>query len=426
MKKISTPLEAELSQRRYQDESQHGDNRSPFQHDRDRIIHSTAFRRLQYKTQVYVIHEGDFYRTRLTHSLEVAQIARGIAAHLAEPFGVEPDLAESIALAHDVGHPPFGHIGGEELNHLLKQYEIPFDHNVQSYRIVTELEERYTEFKGLNLTYGTLEGILRHCTFFDKESDIVNNIPEELKEEAASFWTHQQPIIEAQIVNVSDSIAYATHDLEDAMEVGLLEWNEFKTLSEKYGLKSVLDIIGDVEEAMAKYKQLNGDVSKAIFEKVRNRTLSRLFINKLILETVSQSGSNLNGYTCASEELLEKVRDSQSITIALPPSLESDLKNLLENILIKRVYREPRVMIMMQKAKNILETVFEACMDEPGLLPKRTQFRLKPYYELGDKKSSDEGKHMLGKVVGDYISGMTDKYAMDMYQLLTQAYEKAL
>jgi dGTPase len=163
MKMTAASQEGELAKRKYKDESQSGDIRTPFQHDRDRVIHSTAFRRLQYKTQVYAIHEGDLYRTRLTHSLEVAQIARGIAYHL----GADPDLAEAISVAHDLGHAPFGHTGENKLRDLLAQFGIPFDHNVQSYRIVTELEERYTEFKGLNLTHATLEGILRHCTFFD-------------------------------------------------------------------------------------------------------------------------------------------------------------------------------------------------------------------------------------------------------------------
>ena len=179
MIKIKTPIESIWAERVYEDEPQTDANRTLFQHDRDRIIHSTAFRRLQYKTQVYVIHEGDLYRTRLTHSLEVGQIARGLAFNL----GADPDLAEAIALAHDLGHAPFGHIGDDKLKDLLssKKYKIPFDHNIQSYRIVTGLEERYSLFKGLNLTRATLDGILRHRTLFDPEKDIRNNIPEDKK-----------------------------------------------------------------------------------------------------------------------------------------------------------------------------------------------------------------------------------------------------
>ena len=424
MKMIATSQEGELTKRRYKDEPQIGDIRTPFQHDQDRIIHSTAFRRLQYKTQVYVIHEGDLYRTRLTHSLEVAQIARGIALQL----GANPDLAEAIALAHDLGHAPFGHIGGDALHDLLSPYGIPFDHNVQSYRIVTALEERYTDFKGLNLTHATLEGILRHRTYFDSEEEVLTNIPEELKEEVSSFWKHKQSTLEAQIVNIADSIAYATHDVEDALEVGLLEWVEFKTLLANYHISFVIRIINDdLQDAIEKYKQANGEINEEIVRKVRNRTLSRLLINELILQTVAQSKKNLDEFNCNVEQLMAAVRDSRNIIIALPKTLEKQLRNLLSEILFNHVYQEPRVMIMMQKAKRIVETLFSAFMETPKALPSRTQAKLGAYYQLDEKRrASEPGRHMLARVVGDYISGMSDKYAMDTYQLLTQAYEKAL
>ncbi|MFC2049830.1 deoxyguanosinetriphosphate triphosphohydrolase family protein [Chloroflexota bacterium] len=424
MKMIATSQKGELAKRRYKDEPQIGDIRTPFQHDKDRIIHSTAFRRLQYKTQVYVIHEGDLYRTRLTHSLEVAQIAGGIALQL----GADPDLAEAIALAHDLGHAPFGHIGGNTLRDLLVPFGILFDHNVQSYRIVTVLEERYTSFKGLNLTYATLEGILRHRTYFDNEEEILANIPNELKEEVSSFWNHKQPIIEAQIVNIADSIAYATHDLEDALEVGLLEWAEFKTLVDKYDITFVIGLSNDdLHKAIEQYKQANGETNEKIVRKVKHRTLSRLIINKLILETVAQTKKNLDEFNCNGEQLTAAVRDSRNVTIALPTALEKQLRNLLSRILFDHVYREPRVMIMMQKAKRILETIFSACMEAPEALPNRTQAKLETYYQLDKKKrASKPGRRILARAVGDYISGMTDKYAMDTYQLLTQAYEKAL
>jgi dGTPase len=424
MKPITASREEELEKRTYQDESQIGDIRTPFQHDKDRIIHSTAFRRLQYKTQVYVIHEGDLYRTRLTHSLEVAQVARGIALQL----DANPDLAEAIALAHDLGHAPFGHIGGDTLHDLLSPYDIPFDHNVQSYRIVTDLEERYIDFKGLNLTHATLEGILRHRTYFDSEEDMLKNIPEELKKEVSSFWKHKQSILEAQIVNIADSIAYATHDVEDALEVGMLEWVEFNRLLSDYDISFVIRIINDgLQDAIEKYKQVKGEINKGIVRKVRHRTLSRLLINELILQTVAQSKKNLTKFRCDSEQLPGAIRDSKTMTIALSPSFEKQLRNLLSEVLFKHVYREPRVMIMMQKAKRILETLFSAFMETPEALPSRTQARLETYYQLSEKKrKSRTGKCKLARVVADYISGMTDKYAMDTYQLLTQAYEKAL
>ena len=424
MKPIAILTDRELEKRRYPDEPQIDDIRTPFQHDKDRVIHSTAFRRLQYKTQVYVIHEGDLYRTRLTHSLEVAQVARGIALQL----GANLDLAEAIALAHDLGHAPFGHIGGDTLRALLSPYGVPFDHNVQSYRIVTDLEERYPDFKGLNLTYATLEGILRHCTYFDSENDILTNIPKELKEEVSSFWKHKQPILEAQIVNIADSIAYATHDIEDALEVGLLEWGEFKTLLENHHISFVTRIIThDLGRAIERYRQVNGETGEEIVRKVRNRTLSRLLINELILQTVVQSKKNLAKFRRTSEELGGAIRDSETVTIALPQDLEEQLRNLLAKILFNHVYREPRVMVMMQKAKRILETLFMAFMETPEALPSRTQAKVEAFYKLGERRrKGSAARRMLARVVADYISGMTDKYAMDTYQLLTQAYEKAL
>jgi len=424
MKTIPTSQEEELTKRRYKDEPQINDIRTPFQHDKDRIIHSTAFRRLQYKTQVYVIHEGDLYRTRLTHSLEVAQIARGLALQL----GADPDLAEAIALAHDLGHAPFGHVGGDTLRGLLAPFGVPFDHNVQSYRIVTALEERYTHFTGLNLTYATLEGILRHCTYFDNEEDILSNTPDELQKEVSSVWDHKHPTIEAQVVNIADSVAYAAHDLEDALEVGLLEWAEFKKLADEYAIEFVASIINnDLQNAIEEYKQSNREANKQIVRKVRNRTLSRLLINELILQTVAQSKKNLAEFKCHSGQLVGAIRQSRTITVALPSGLEEQLRNLLDRILFNHVYQEPRVMIMMLKAKRILEALFSAFMETPKALPSRTQGKLGTYYQLDQKKrAGEQGRRILARVVGDYISGMTDKYAMDTYQLLTQAYEKAL
>jgi dGTPase len=424
MKGVATPAASELAKRKYRDESQVGDVRTPFQHDKDRITHSTAFRRLQYKTQVYVIHEADLYRTRLTHSLEVAQIAGGIARQLQ----ADVDLAEAIALAHDLGHAPFGHIGGDTLHDLLSEYGIPFDHNVQSYRIVTNLEERYTDFKGLNLTYATLEGILRHCTYFDSEEEIRSRIPMGLTEEVSQFWTTVQPSIEAQIVNIADSITYATHDIEDALEVGLLGWSEFQSMVEDHDIVFVIELINnDLKQAIDRYKNANPEASEEIIKKIQQRTLSRLLIDKLTRETITQTEKNLARLNSKNGKLWEEVRVSESAVVALKPNLEKQLRILLDGILFSHVYREPRVMVMMQKGKRILETLFSACMEEPKIMPARTQAKLMKYYQMSKKKQSSKlGKSILARVVADYISGMTDKYAMDTYQLLTQAYEKAL
>jgi dGTPase len=421
-----TPTDGELAKRRYRDESQIADPRSPFRHDRDRIIHCTAFRRLQYKTQVYVIHEGDLYRTRLTHSLEVAQIAMG----LAQSLEADGDLAEAIALAHDLGHAPFGHSGEETVRHLMEKHGIPFDHNIQSYRIVSELEERYTNFKGLNLTYATLEGILRHFTYFDKEESIRASIPRELQREVAQFWSTPQPTLEAQTVNVADIIAYAAHDIEDALEVGLLNWDEFYRSIEKYSIAFMKELIDHpLAESLKEYQQRNGDTSGPLLAKMRNRTLSRLIIDKLIRETTQNAKANLvklNKKRTASP-LSEEIRMSPSAMVALPGALQEQVKILVEDLLFNRVYREPRVVIMSEKGRRILQALFETFMRVPAALPTRTQCRLVAYYALDEKqRRSKRGQRMLARVVADYISGMTDKYAMDMYQTLTQAYEKAL
>jgi len=241
MRKIAIPNCSEFAKRRYKDELHPKDARTPFQHDKDRILYSTAFRRLQYKTQVYVIHEGDLYRTRLTHTLEVAQIAKALASSLKADI----DLAEAIALAHDIGHAPFGRAGGKKINDLVATYGLSFEHNIQSYRIVSSLEERYASFKGLNLTHATLEGILRHCTYFDKQEDIKSSIPNELMDEVSMYWNSQQPSAEAQIVNLADIIAYATHDIEDALSAGLIDWNTFKSKAKEEEITFLEKIIDE-------------------------------------------------------------------------------------------------------------------------------------------------------------------------------------
>lgn len=425
MIEIGTLIKSRYAERVHEDESQTDDKRTPFQHDKDRIIHSTAFRRLQYKTQVYVIHEGDLYRTRLTHSLEVAQIARGLASNL----GADPDLAEAISLAHDLGHAPFGHIGGDELRELLSSYEIPFDHNIQSYRIVTGLEERYSRFKGLNLTHATLEGILRHHTLFDLEKDIRNSIPKEIKKEILHYLdSSTSPSAETQIVNVADTIAYAAHDIEDALAVGLISWSNFKKRVKKENVTFLEQILGGKLEAhIDEYKKRDSYYTDEAIQKMRTRTLSRLIIDFLIKVVCQQTELNKAALANDKGDNWVDVRGQKSSIVVFPEDIGEQVEKLVGVVLLKHVYREPRVMIMMQKAKRITGVLFQSFMDEPEALPKITQARLTGYFALSeqDRKRKTEQKK-LAQVVGDYISGMTDKYAMDMYQLLTQAYEKAL
>lgn len=427
MLKMETPLKSEFTKRKFEEESQKGDDRTPFQHDKDRILHSIAFRRLQYKTQVYVIHEGDFYRTRLTHTLEVSQIARALAHML----GANTDLAEAIALAHDLGHTPFGHAGGDKLRELVAEYKIPFEHNIQAYRIVSYLEERYASFDGLNLTHATLEGILRHCTYFDREEDIISGIPKDMENEVQGYFNKsRQPSVEAQIVNIADVIAYAAHDLEDALAAGLIDWDDFRTETGKRSitfLKKLMD--RDLDKQICTYVDRKGSINKMNPRalKVGNRILSRLVIDKLIRETVRHTKSNIASLGGYGANLWQEVRAHSTSSVALPEVLEGQVKTLVEEVLFNSVYRAPRVMVMMEKAKRIVEVLFQAFMNEPRALPLVTQARLPDCFcKLEGHRLSASNKKILAQVIADYISGMTDKYAMDMYQLLTQAYEKAL
>jgi dGTPase len=254
------------------------------------------------------------------------------------------------------------------------------------------------------------------------------SVPSESRDEVSVFWKHRQPIIEAQIVNIADIIAYATHDLEDALEVGLLGWTEFGRLVKNYGISFVEEIIrNDLSNARERYRQANREAEEPIVTKVSNRTLSRLLINKLVLETVAHTRRNLDEFHGSGQEISAATRQSSNATVALQAPMEDQLRDLVQGILFNSVYREPRVMIMMQKAERILDTLFSSFMKAPEALPRRTQAKLASYYQLArDQRDSEAGKRLLARVVGDYISGMTDKYAMDTYQLLTQAYEKTL
>jgi len=414
-----------LTERRYRDESQDEDIRSPYQHDKDRILHSTAFRRMQYKTQVYVIHEGDLYRTRMTHSLEVAQIARGLAQQL----GANMDLAEAIALAHDVGHAPFGHAGESKLRKLLKPFGLTFEHNVQSYRIVTQLEERYASYPGLNLTRATREGIIRHQSYFDNREDILKSIPEYIRKEVAEYLppSLKQPGLEAQIVNIADIIAYSTHDIEDALTVGLINWDRFANQVEKLEINFLKKIID--KDLVANMKKLTLRVSEPppeIIDKMKVRILSHLIINHLIIKTAQQTKINLDSVRGNDNTLEYTIREQDEYVVAFPSELGKQVEKLVNDLLYNQVYSDPRVKMMTVKAERILGTLFDNFIQHPDIMPRITQTRLNIDYTLSLEKRNNNEQTLLAQVVADYISGMTDKYAMDTYQLLTQAYEKAL
>lgn len=337
------------------------ENRTAFQRDRDRIIHSIAFRRLEYKTQVFVITEGDHYRTRLTHTLEVVQIGRSIARAL----GANEELTEAICLAHDLGHPPFGHSGETALNKLMRN-DGGFNHNYQSYRVVTELEKRYKAFDGLNLTYEVREGILKHETDYDVAS---------YKEFNPGF----RGGIEAQIANVADELAYTAHDLDDGLRSGILT----PRLLEGVELWDML------------VSRLQVDVHN--LSDLDRHEIIRHLINDEITRLLDYSNIKL------SERGISSALDVQSQPtniIGYDPDMTS-MNRQLKDFLYKNMYRNYRVVRMAVKAETILKALFEAYANEPMILPRHIQ--------------SNIAHRGIKGTICDYIAGMTDRYAMEEY-----------
>ena len=335
--------------------------RSEFQRDRDRIIHSTAFRRLEYKTQVFVNHEGDLFRTRLTHSLEVAQIGRTIARILQ----LNEDLVEAVALAHDLGHTPFGHAGQDALNACMREHG-GFEHNLQSLRVVDLLEERYAEFDGLNLTFETREGILKHCSLPNAEK---------LGELGERFRQKRQPSLEAQVANLADEIAYNNHDVDDGLRSGLI------TLEQLAGVRI---FARHLDEVRAKYPGLNG--RRVITETVRR------IINTLILDLVAATRAHIEN---SAVQTLDEVRAAPPLVAFSPAVLEEHRE--LKRFLRQDLYRHYKVARMSTKASRIITDLFTAFIGDARLLPPEHQAR-----------ESLEG----ARAVADYIAGMTDRYAM--------------
>ena len=338
--------------------------RSEFQRDRDRIIHSGAFRRLEYKTQVFVNHEGDLFRTRLTHSIEVAQIARSIARHL----HLNEDLVEAISLAHDLGHTPFGHAGQDALNECMKTYG-GFEHNLQSVRVVDILEERYAQFDGLNLCFETREGMLKHCRM---------ETAAQLGELGERFLNNRRPSLEAQIANLADEIAYNNHDVDDGLRSGLI------TLEQLAAVPLVARHLQDVRTA---YPDLTG--RRVVHEMVRR------MINTLVTDLIRQSAANIEAQGL---QTLDDVRQAP-VVIAFGDELNRQQREL-KKFLHVHLYRHYRVMRMSAKAQRIVRDLFEVFMGDARLLP--TQFQA----------SATESEMSRARVVADYIAGMTDRYAI--------------
>jgi dGTPase len=352
--------------------------RSPWQRDRDRIIHSTGFRKLQYKTQVFVNHEGDFFRTRLTHSIEVAQIARSVARSL----GLDEDLAEALALAHDLGHPPFGHAGEEALAAGMKPFG-GFDHNAHSLRIVTRLEARYAAFDGLNLTWETLEGLAKHNGPLHKPPPYVAEYDQLYKLDLATF-----PSAEAQVAAMADDIAYHSHDLDDGMRADL------------FGPPDIahLPVVG---EALAAARRSSLDVPPP---RLRHETIRRV-IDALVVDLVAETGRRIAKLDPPDADA---IRHARHPVVAFSPAME-EANRVIKEFLFSRMYRHWRVNRMSAKARRVTEELFTLLLRDPSLLPGEWRAR------AGDAG----GSHRAAQMVCDYIAGMTDRFAYDEHRRLT-------
>jgi dGTPase len=344
--------------------------RGEFQRDRDRIIHSNAFRRLVYKTQVFVNHEGDLYRTRVTHSIEVAQIARSAALALR----LNESLTEAISLAHDLGHTPFGHAGQEALNECMRPYG-GFEHNLQSLRVVDELEERYADFPGLNLTFESREGILKHCS--------LNNA-RELGELGERFIKRQQPGLEAQIANLADEIAYNNHDVDDGLRAGLITVTD---------LLDIRMFRRQYEVVVAKYPNLGE--RRLIHEVIRR------MINYIVTDLIRTTQSNLDA---AHPQSIDEVRIQAKPLAALSDAGHEEHTELMM-FLREHVYRHYKVLRMTSKARRVLRALFEAFFGDVSLMP--TEHR-----DTALVAEKDRGSDGRARAVADYIAGMTDRYAI--------------
>jgi len=359
--------------RKYKEE--YKDDRLAFERDRDRIIHCSAFRRLEYKTQVFVNHEGDYYRTRLTHSLEVAQIARSVARRLK----VNEELTEAIALAHDLGHTPFGHSGEVTLNELMENHG-GFEHNLQSLRVVEKLEERYPMFPGLNLTWETREGLVKHTTPHD------NPDPEILQD----YDPEKRPTLEAQLIDFADEIAYNNHDIDDGLQSGLLDEEALREEGEVWA-----EIMAMTER---KYPDLKNPRKKYY-------AISHL-IGFFILDLVEETQKNISQFKIQTRK---DIRNAKKRLVAF--SSETDRKNQqLKDFLMENLYCHYRVRRMSSKARMVITRLFKAYNENPMLLPKKYQKKM-------ERKSRE-------RTICDYIAGMTDRYALDEYKKLFDPFAK--
>jgi dGTPase len=347
--------------------------RGEYQRDRDRIIHSTAFRRLMYKTQVFVNHEGDLYRTRLTHSLEVSQVARTVA----QALDLNEPLTEAICLAHDLGHTPFGHAGQDTLNECMQAYG-GFEHNLQSLRVVDELEERYADFPGLNLMFETREGILKHCS---------RRNAEQLGDLGRRFIDRTEPGLEAQIADLADAIAYNNHDVDDGLRAGLISVEQ---LAEQ-------PLFGAQFEAVqTRYPDLED--RRLIYETIRR------MIGTVVSDLIEQTARNIEAAAPAS---IDDVRTAGGRLVALSPPVEEQ-HLALKRFLNRHLYRHEQKLATTARVQSILATLFERYMQDVSLLPAEFS---------ASASGLDEPRR--ARVVADYIAGMTDRYAIAEHERIT-------
>ncbi len=343
--------------------------RGEYQRDRDRIIHSNAFRRLVYKTQVFVNHEGDLYRTRITHSLEVAQIGRTVARALR----LNEALTEAICLAHDLGHTPFGHAGQDALNECMREYG-GFEHNLQSLRVVDELEERYAEFSGLNLTFECREGVLKHCSV--QNARLLGDVGER-------FLRRTQPGLEAQLANLADAIAYNNHDVDDGVRAGLITTDE---------LQDVAMFARFHSEVAAKYPETSP--RRMLYETIRR------MVDYLVSDVIVTTGENIRDSGVAE---MDDVRRQPRPLVSLSGAAFEEHQEL-KRFLRSKLYNHPQVIEVMDQARDTLKDLFAAYFHESGNLPPEHRV-------LADKALAEGGLSARARVVADYVAGMTDRFA---------------
>ena len=343
--------------------------RTEFQRDRDRIIHSNAFRRLVYKTQVFVNHEGDLYRTRITHSLEVAQVGRTVARAL----NLNETLTEAICLAHDLGHTPFGHAGQDALNECMRDYG-GFEHNLQSLRVVDELEERYADFSGLNLTFECREGVLKHCS--TQNARLLGDVGER-------FLNRTQPGLEAQLANLADAIAYNNHDVDDGVRAGLITVDDLLDVRVFSRFHAIV---------VARYPEL--PPRRVLYETIRR------MVDYLVSDVITQSQKNI---VESSVDSIQAVRAHSRPLISLSEDVLSEHQEL-KRFLRTKLYNHPMVRQVMDEAGATLKGLFEAYMKEPSRLPPE-------HHSLVERAEGVGGRAAAARVVADYVAGMTDRFA---------------